>query len=121
MSKRAERRLYPRVDQKLPIKVAADGYDFATSTHNISCLGAYCHINKYIPPFTKVLVRLSFPAQYTRGNKDCTVACKGIIVRTEDETGGGFNIAIYFNQIGEAQKKKILQFISHFLPQSALN
>ena len=57
----AEKRLHPRLEHNLPVKIASCGYDFETTTHNISCLGAYCTINKYIPPFTKVMVKLTLP------------------------------------------------------------
>lgn len=111
-----ERRLFPRVDQKVPVKIAADGYGFETSTQNVSCVGTYCHINKYIPPFTKVNIKLSLPmAKDSR-----SVECKGVIVRTEDAGTGGFNIAVFFNQIKEEQRKKISQYISQFLPQGPL-
>jgi c-di-GMP-binding flagellar brake protein YcgR len=109
-----ERRVHPRLDHKLPFNVAVNGYDFSTTTHNISCVGAYCHLNKYIPPFTKISVKLSLP------NKDCAdkstiVECKGVVVRSEDETRGGFNIAIFFNQMRDAQRRKIAAYISQFL------
>ena len=110
MRKSQEKRLYPRVEHKLPIKVAANGYDFITTTKNVSCVGVYCRIKKYVPPFTRVLVRLSLPV---------LVECKGVVVRTEDEEkGDGFNIAIFFNEISEDQRKKIGRYISQFLPQS---
>lgn len=111
--KLSERRLHPRIKRKLPIKVAANGYDFATSTENLSCVGAYCHIKKYIPPFTKVMVKLTLPLK----DKSCTVQCHGVLVRTEDEEKGGFNIAIFFNEIKENQKKIISRYVNQFLPQ----
>jgi len=112
---RKERRLHPRIARQLPIKVAANGYDFNTTTENISCAGAYCHIDKYIPPFTKVMVRLSLPVKTKQGRKNLAVQCKGVLVRTEDEAKGGFNIAIFFNEIKEYQKKIISQYISQFI------
>jgi hypothetical protein len=115
MARKQERREHPRIEQKLPIKVAADGYGFVTSTMNVSCVGAYCHINKYIPPFTKVAVKLSLPVATTAGKKNYTVECKGVLVRTEDEQKGGFNIAIFFNEINDDQKKKISQYLNQFL------
>ena len=115
MSKGSERRVHPRVDHKLPIKVAVDKYGFVTSTKNVSCVGAYCHITKYIPPFTKVSVKLSLPVATDHGKKNYTVECKGVLVRTEDEARGGFNIAIFFNNIKEDEKKKISQYLSQYL------
>jgi len=109
-----ERRLYPRIEQRLPVKIAANGYDFSTTTKNISCLGAYCHINKYIPPFTKIMVKLNLPLN----SGESQVECKGVVVRSDDETSGGFNIAIFFNNIKGSQRQKISQYISQFLPQN---
>jgi len=115
--KKSERRQYPRIEQRLPFKVAANGYDFATSTLNVSCVGAYCHIDKYMPPFTKVMVRLTLPISNPNGNKNYAFECKGVVVRTEDENKGGFNIAIFFNEIGGSQRHKISQYIKQFLPK----
>lgn len=112
---RDERRLHPRIEQKLPFNVAANGYDFNTSTQNVSCVGAYCHIDKYVPPFTKVMVKLNLPIAKKVSNKISSVECKGVIVRTEDDEKNGFNIAIFFNDIREEQKKKISQYINRFL------
>lgn len=117
MKKRGyERRKHPRLNLELPLKVAANGYDFVTSTMNVSCLGAYCRIAKYVPPFTKVLVKLALPITTSAEKKSYNVECNGVIVRSEDELRGGFNIAILFNHIKEAQRKKISEFLNQFLP-----
>ena len=113
---KSERRVHPRLNLELPLKVAANGYDFATSTMNVSCLGAYCRIARYVPPFTKVLVKLSLPIATKIGNKNNNVECNGVIVRTEDELSGGYNIAIFFNHIKEEQRKKISEYLNQFLP-----
>ena len=112
-----ERRLYPRIDQQLPLKVTANGFDFSTSTKNISCLGAYCHIDKYVPPFTRVFIKLSLPVAAKEDDKGLDVECNGVIVRTEDAQTGGFNIAIFFNRIRNNQRKKISQYVNHLIPQ----
>ncbi len=115
-----ERRLHPRLEHKLPVKIVANGYDFVTSTHNISCLGAYCNVNKYVPPFTKISVRLDLPlAAKETSNHISIVECKGVIVRTEDDPAGGFNVAVFFNEIKEPDRNKINQYISQFLPKEA--
>jgi len=110
-----ERRLHPRLEHKLPLNLAINGYDFSTSTHNISSVGAYCHLDKYMPPFTKICVKLSLPNKAKAG-KNTIVECKGVVVRSEDETKGGFNLAIFFNEIRNDQRKKIAQYVSQFLP-----
>lgn len=115
----AERREHPRVYHDFPVKIAANGYDFITTTRNVSCVGAYCHIEKYIPPFTKIMVRLTLPLSVKRVNKKCTVECQGVVVRTEDENEGGFNVAIFFNTIGAHERQKISQYISQLLSQNS--
>lgn len=110
-----ERRQHPRLDQQLPLDLAVDGYDFSTTTRNISSVGAYCHLDKYMPPFTKISVKLSLPSKDQPG-KNTVVECKGVVVRTEDEVNGGFNLAIFFNEMRNEQRKKIAQYISKFLP-----
>lgn len=112
-----DKRLQPRIAHELPLQVVANGYDFATCTKNISCIGAYCHINKYVPPFTKVMIKINLPLANSRGNKPCDVECKGVIVRTEDEKAGGYNIAIFFNGIKDTPRQKISEYINQFLPQ----
>jgi len=110
-----ERRRHPRIEQHLPLRIAADGYDFLTTTKNISCLGAYCRLDKYIPPFTKISVRLTLPVAARKERDISRVECQGVIVRAEDDADGGFNIAIFFNEIADTQRKKITQYISKFL------
>ena len=114
-----ERRLHPRLAHNLPLKVAANGYDFATTTQNISCLGAYCSINKYVPPFTRVMIKLDLPVADANGGRNYQLDCKGVIVRSQDDPGGGFNIAIFFNAIKDSQRKKISQYINRFLPKES--
>lgn len=114
----SERRKYPRIQQSLPIRVAVNGYDFMSSTRDISCVGTYCHIEKYMPPFTRVMVRLSLPIMNNTQSTFYDVACKGVVVRSEDGSSGGFNIAIFFNDIKEDVRGKIAQYVGQFLPQS---
>jgi hypothetical protein len=112
-----ERRLYPRVDTVLPVKIAADGYAFASTTQNVSCVGAYCHLARYIPPFTRIAVKLTLPISRKDKVENSSVECSGVIVRTEDDAQGGFNIAIFFNEIKNTQRQKISHYISQFLPK----
>lgn len=118
-SKKTERRQYPRIEQELPLKIAVDGYGFATSTQNVSCVGAYCHLDKYIPPFTKIAVKVILPIMLGGRIKNIEVECTGVVVRTEDEKKGGFNIAVFFNGIKENQRKKIAKYVNQLLPKSS--
>jgi hypothetical protein len=115
-SLKAERRLHPRIDQRLPVNIVANGYDLATTTQNVSCVGAYCHVQKYIPPFTKIAVKLSLPIGSLESPRYSEVTCKGVVVRTEDVAEGGFNLAVFFNGITDPERQRISQYISKFLP-----
>ncbi len=120
MAKRlSERRLHPRLNQSLPVRIAANGYDFSTTTQNISCLGAFCHIEKYIPPFTRVAIRLDLPVATRSGRKDYSVECNGVVVRSQDDTQKGFNIAIFFNRIKDNQRKIISKYVAQFIPKQS--
>ncbi|MDD5552773.1 MAG: PilZ domain-containing protein [Candidatus Omnitrophica bacterium] len=118
--KEQERRKHPRINHALPIKIAANGYSFTTSTENVSCVGAYCHLDKYIPPFTRIAVKVVLPVVSDGKKKNVDVECKGVIVRSMDEKRGGFNVAVFFNGIQENQRKKISEYVSQFLPQNSL-
>ncbi len=120
--KAAEKRQHPRIDKKLPFNVAVNGYDFKTTTQNISCLGAYCHIDKYIPPFTKVAVKMNLAIMGNRSKGKCrsyNINCNGVIVRTEDDKKSGFNIAIFFNELKHEPQQKISRYINQFLPKKS--
>jgi hypothetical protein len=65
------------------------------------------------------LIKLSLPVRKSSGSKNLDVDCKGVLVRTEDEARGGFNIAIYFNDIRPEQKRKIAEYVSQFIPQGS--
>jgi len=113
----SDRRLHPRIDHGMPINVMADGYDFMSTTRNVSCLGAYCHIGKYVPPFTKLCIKLKLPVKKARVSKKIEVACKGVVVRTDDDPSGGFNIAVFFNDIKPVQQHRIAEYINQFIPR----
>lgn len=109
-----ERRIHPRIDKQLPLNVAVNGYDFVTNTQNLSCLGTYCRIDKYVPPFTRVRIKLDLPIK----NRKCPVECEGVVVRTEDESDGSFDIAIFFNRIKEQPKQRLTEYVSQFLDRT---
>ncbi len=117
-NKGIERRVHPRIYHELPLHIAANGYDFKTTTQNISCSGAYCQIKKYIPPFTKLAIKMILPINKDNTKGKLDIKCNGVIVRSDDNiTKDGFNIAIFFNEISENQKEKIAQYIHQYLPE----
>lgn len=111
-----ERRVHPRIDHQLPLNVAFNEYDFTTNTQNLSCLGTYCRIDKYIPPFTRVRVKLDLPIH----DEKCNVECDGVVVRSEDDADGSFDIAIFFNRIKDQARQRLTEYVSQHV-QGALS
>jgi hypothetical protein len=120
-----ERRRYPRVEKNVAIKLKDKDVDFVTETENISCIGAYCRIDSYLPILTKLKITLLLP----RSKKSKTakhIICEGSVVRIERCPDGlehdKYNIAIYFNQISKGDMKLIDAYVkNHFTapPQAA--
>ena len=106
-----ERRRHPRVDERLEFKLKAEDFDLVTETINLSCLGAYCQLNKHIPLMTTLKIALALPYG-DQGNEFDYVECSGVVVRVEEvfsqaNVDSIYNTAVYFNEIGESEKEKI--------------
>lgn len=116
LESKIERRLYPRIYQEIPFHIKTNGFDFTTTTKDLSCTGAYCSINKYLPPFTKLAVKMILPINSTDKHENLNLECKGVVVRSDDQGRNEFNIAIFFNEMNDAQRKKIYKYVKQFLP-----
>ena len=118
---RVERRRFPRVKRQIPLKIRLDDYDLVGRTHDISSIGAYCTINKYIPPFSLISIVLLVPLrlhQTHRGsNRICNIRCQGVVVRTEEnpQNNKEYNIAIYFNRLRQSDKTKLQEYVQQHL------
>lgn len=104
-----ERRRSPRIEKEIALKIRADNCDIVTQTKNISSLGAYCTVNRYIPPLTKLAIVLMLPLK--EKDNSTQVQCRGVVVRTKNRHPDGFDIAIYFNEINKKNKEKIEKFV----------
>lgn len=113
-----ERRKFPRLENNIPVKIYSDEADVCTETLNLSAAGAYCRVNKYFEPMTKLQILLLLPLR--RRNKLVTkkISCQGVVVRTETVTSGEtYNVAIYFNDIQKKDAAAISEFIAALLEQ----
>jgi len=110
-----ERRRAPRITRSLPIKLNKKDFDVITETKNISCIGAYCTVPKYIEPMTKLKIVLIIPKYPGSKSSTQTIECKGVVVRTEALENNNYNIAIFFNEIKERDKQKISSYVEHYL------
>lgn len=114
----SERRKYPRLDRNLPLKISCDNFDIVTETKNLSSIGAYCEIDKYLQPLTKLKIILLLPLKSKKAVVTKKISCQGVVVRTEaiPLKNDRYNIAIYFNDI----QKKSMNIISDYVNSSLL-
>jgi len=112
----AEKRKHPRVNKSLPIKIRNRDFDIVTETKNISCVGAYCQVDKYVAPFTKIKATVLMPSKTKKANN--SINCEGTVVRVEkinNDLEQQYNIAIYFNQISKTNISKIDRLVKEYL------
>ena len=112
----SERRRQPRIKQQIPLKIKLDNYDVAGQTNDISCIGAYCKVNKHIPPFSLISIILLLPIKNDKRSRICNVHCQGVVVRSEEnpENNKEYNIAIYFSRLKSSDKDKLLQYLRQY-------
>ena len=118
----SERRRYPRVSKSLAIKLKDREADFVTETKNVSCIGAYCTVNAYVPVLTKLRITLILPkGRDIKASKP--INCEGTVVRIEKCPPGiesnRYNLAIYFNQISKGDMKVIDHYVKNHLNTAA--
>lgn len=101
-----DKRRYPRLNTKLPMEIGSQFMVIKTETKNISCSGAYCHIDSQIPVMSKVKVAMSIPSIKGYGITSKNIACEGVIVRA-----AGCNTAIMFTRISKRDKNSIAEYI----------
>ncbi len=110
MSQR-ERRAAPRLAKQLPIILADAAGDMVVQTTNISASGAYCTLTRFLPPMTKLQVRLEVPDNPHHGR----IACQGVVVRTEPSTPQPrrrrYDVAIFFSDITEHDRSALAHFV----------
>lgn len=121
IQKTIERRQSPRIAFNVPLKLSqAEGEDFVTQTVNISRSGAYCEVDNYIEPMTKLKVNLLVPVRKGEKSSAKKVSCNGIVVRTEPiELQQQYNVAIFFSDITKKDSEIISDYINNLLEQEA--
>ncbi len=119
-----ERRRFARVHKNIAIKLRDQEADFVTQTQNISCIGAYCQIDAYLPILTKLKITLLLPKSGS-SKTPRHITCEGTIVRVERSNDpietNKYNIAIYFNQISKGDMKFIDAYVKSHLPSTKEN
>lgn len=114
----AEHRKHPRINERLQFKLKTNHFDIVTETINLSCIGAYCQANNYIPLMTGLEIVLALP-HVDKEDELEYVKCNGLVVRVEKvssdaNTRNAYNIAIYFSEIEDSDKQKIESFVEKY-------
>ena len=111
-----ERREHPRVSVNIPIKIQQEDGDIVTETKNISRSGAYCKINHYVKPMTKLMINLLIPIKKKGKNITKKVSCSGVVVRAEPIAGENFyHAAIFFNDLSAQDADCITEYVKYYL------
>jgi len=111
-----ERRKYPRLESNIPLKLCREDGDIVTETANISRSGAYCKVNQFIEPMTKLMIHLLIPIKKDEKIVTKKVSCEGVVVRTEQaKDNETYNVAIFFNSISAKDIDIIEDYVSFYL------
>lgn len=107
-----ERRKDPRLDNNIPVKICQEDGDLVTETQNISRSGAYCRVNQYIAPMTKLKIHLLLSASKSGKSASKKISCEGVVVRSEPAPDGKrYHIAIFFSDITRRDAEYITDYV----------
>ncbi len=111
-----ERRKDPRFFGSVPVKISGNDFDLVTETKNLSRSGAYCRVNQYIEPMTKLKVQFLLPFKSNDRTVTKKISCGAVIVRTEsDPSNGTYNVAVFFNDIQARDVAVLVDYVSNML------
>ena len=108
-----EKRRYPRVEQRIPVKISSDYGDILTETKNLSCSGAFCRMHQRLEPMTKLRIHLLLPLRKNDRVISKKITCHGVVVRVEAvaDSEDYFDTAIFFSDIAPKDIRSIDEFI----------
>ena len=107
-----EKRRYPRVESKIPVKISSDLGCILAETKNLSCSGAFCRMGQRLEPMTRLKIHLFLPLRKNDKVTTKKVSCQGVIVRVQAaDDGDYYDTAIFFNDIEPQDSRTISEFI----------
>ena len=110
-----ERRRAPRAAERVPLAITDAGGDLHADTKNISAAGAYCTLDRFIPPMSKLELRFELPGSSRR----IRIRCTGVVVRVEpvvmDANTMRYNTALFFTEISKHERAAISRFVQQRL------
>ncbi len=106
-----ERRRAPRVAERLSLTIGEGKSAYVAETKNLSASGAYCMLDQFLPPMTKLALQFDLP----NGARHVRVACSGVVVRVEPLVAhadrGRYQIAVFFTDLTERDRAAIMRFV----------
>jgi len=113
MTVQTERRKYPRIVKSMDLKLETEDDAIVAEIINLSAGGVFCKVKVNLLPMTNV--GLVLPLVYDDGKGD-SAECFGAVVRTEEiEAEKVYHTAIFFNDIKDPEKDKIIRFVEKHL------
>ena len=115
----SERRGTPRVSKRVTVSLTDASAELVTETNNLSASGAYCTVNRFIAPMTKLTMRF----ELADGAHPVTIHCAGVVVRTEPSVPtphqARYSIAVFFSDLAERDRATITRFVRQHVQLSA--
>ena len=106
-----ERRGAPRTSKRVTVSLTDSSAELVTETNNLSASGAYCTVNRFIAPMTKLTMRFNV----SDGAHPVTIHCTGVVVRTDPSVPtphqARYSIAVFFSDVAERDRATITQFV----------
>ena len=110
-----ERRKAPRLSEQIPLALSGRDGVIQTNTQNLSTAGAYCTLDTFVPPLTKLELQLDLPD----GRRVRPIRCVGVVVRVEPVVAnphqGRYQTAILFTELSERDRAALSRFIAQRL------
>ena len=115
----AERRRVPRAAERIALDISDAGAEVRTETKNLSAAGAYCQLDRFIPPMSVLELRFELPGSPRR----VRIGCRGVVVRVEPIVASGqtlgYNTALFFTEISDRDRAAISRFVGQRLAATA--
>ena len=118
MTTSQERRRAPRVHERIACSIGEGGRAIRSQTRNLSTAGAYCLIDEFIAPMTKLQLDLELPPTGQPGEqhqRPVRIRCEGVVVRiepvVESAEQGRYHMAVFFSQMSERDRAAIVRFV----------
>lgn len=117
-----ERRKNPRANKSIPLKISSGEFDIVTETENVSGAGAYCRVERYIEPMTKLKIVILLPIKQRNKVSTKKIECTGVVVRSENVPlqPNWFKIAIFFSDISNKDAQKISDYVNQHLQKESV-